>query len=358
MIKKNIIYISDYYTRLSVFESQVHTLCNLHSKHNKVTLIAMCNSTELQNENLLKSDYKIRKIKKIPYNFIHLLNLINVFATVKGVSDDFSNTKIIHCRGHVSSLYAIYIKKLFFKNIKIIADIRGAIVDEIANRKGLKTFFLKYLAKHTENIIFKNADYFFMMSNNMKEYYISEYNIDTNLISIFPTIVDERYFFIDKEARKNKRNELNFNSENTVLVYSGNTEYWQNVDKIIMTFKKMYLKNDKLRLLILTKDLDWVKVFIQNNLSNDNGIVYLSINYKEVGKYLNCADFGLIIRDNTITNYVASPTKINEYLACGLKIIDNLKDMNDLSESQTIYEYKKISNIINEQQLIYESLLK
>lgn len=41
----------------------------------------------------------------------------------------------------------------------------------------------------------------------------------------------------------------------------------------------------------------------------------------EVPEYLLAADYGLLIRENSITNYVASPVKFAEYLSCGLKVI-------------------------------------
>ena len=51
------------------------------------------------------------------------------------------------------------------------------------------------------------------------------------------------------------------------------------------------------------------------------------IPYNEVGKYLNASDFGIIIRENNIINYVASPTKVNEYLVYWIKITNYFKEI-------------------------------
>ena len=51
----------------------------------------------------------------------------------------------------------------------------------------------------------------------------------------------------------------------------------------------------------------------------------------EVAGYLIAADYGFLVRENSITNRVASPVKFAEYLACGLKILIS-KDLGDFTE--------------------------
>jgi hypothetical protein len=46
-----------------------------------------------------------------------------------------------------------------------------------------------------------------------------------------------------------------------------------------------------------------------------------SAKYADIEKYYHAADFGLLIRDNTVTNKSAAPTKFSEYLNAGLSII-------------------------------------
>ena len=41
----------------------------------------------------------------------------------------------------------------------------------------------------------------------------------------------------------------------------------------------------------------------------------------QVSKYLGVGNYGLLIREKSITNLVASPVKFAEYLACGLNVI-------------------------------------
>ena len=43
--------------------------------------------------------------------------------------------------------------------------------------------------------------------------------------------------------------------------------------------------------------------------------------HHEVTEILAACDYGILIRENTVTNQVASPTKFAEYLASGLPVI-------------------------------------
>ena len=47
--------------------------------------------------------------------------------------------------------------------------------------------------------------------------------------------------------------------------------------------------------------------------------------------YLSACDFGWMVRENTITNQVASPVKFAEYLAAGLEVIIG-EQLGDYSE--------------------------
>ena len=55
------------------------------------------------------------------------------------------------------------------------------------------------------------------------------------------------------------------------------------------------------------------------------------VSYKDINDYLNAADFGLLLREDTPTNNVASPTKFAEYLMAGLPTLIS-QGVGDLSE--------------------------
>ncbi|HQF28754.1 MAG TPA: hypothetical protein PLD36_09070, partial [Bacteroidia bacterium] len=55
------------------------------------------------------------------------------------------------------------------------------------------------------------------------------------------------------------------------------------------------------------------------------------VNHQEVTAILTACDTGILIREQSVTNQVASPTKFAEYLSAGLTVIisDHLGDYSD-----------------------------
>ena len=177
----------------------------------------------------------------------------------------------------------------------------------------------------------------------------------TLLIKLLEDVVAEnRYDFVNDVIIR-YRKKLKIGNKIT-YIYVGGANYWQNLDKILLRFNEINIKKPgEYFFIILTTDIDWVNNFcIKNSIKTDN--MYINqVPYNEVGKYLNASDFGIIIRENNIINYVASPTKVNEYLACGLKIIN---DLDQIGKNERIYEQKyiPIQEIIKNQNDIYRYL--
>ena len=76
--------------------------------------------------------------------------------------------------------------------------------------------------------------------------------------------------------------------------------------------------NKDVKLLLLTKEVDEVKTLMNEY---PNRIVCKWSSNHDVIQLINLGDYGLIVRESTITNKVASPVKFAEYLFAGLRII-------------------------------------
>ena len=70
-------------------------------------------------------------------------------------------------------------------------------------------------------------------------------------------------------------------------------------------------QNKQVKLLLLTKEVDEVNTLMKEY---PNRIVCKWCSNEEVIQMITMGDYGLIIRENSITNYVASPVKFAEYL--------------------------------------------
>ena len=78
--------------------------------------------------------------------------------------------------------------------------------------------------------------------------------------------------------------------------------------------------NDLVKGLILSKPH---QIFDELQLKFPNRIAVKFVDPSEVFCWLSAGDYGLLIRDKSVTNSCASPTKYAEYLLAGLRVISN-----------------------------------
>lgn len=212
----------------------------------------------------------------------------------------------------------ISIVKRLFKNCSFGLDVHGASPEEYEYVNGKES---KSLASQ-ERFSINAADFIVCQSDEMKRHLGKKYR-DSLRIGVYRCGVDCNVFYLDNESRNQIRKELGYNEENIVFVYSGGMHAWQKVEDSVKYFTKFHNMNDKAKLLVLTKDKEGF-----NDILNKVGdkelkefITVKSLGYKDVPKYLNASDVAFLLRDNHVMNAVASPTKLAEYMACGLPVI-------------------------------------
>ena len=114
------------------------------------------------------------------------------------------------------------------------------------------------------------------------------------------------------------RSELGFAESDVVLVYSGSVAGWQSFGLLGGLLRGALAEQPKLKVLFLSPP--------------DSGIDGLAAEFpgrvlrrflqaEEVPQALQACDAALLVREDTLTNRVASPTKFAEYLANGLPVV-------------------------------------
>jgi glycosyltransferase involved in cell wall biosynthesis len=73
-------------------------------------------------------------------------------------------------------------------------------------------------------------------------------------------------------------------------------------------------------MLFLTHEPDLVKRMIKDQVKPKD-VKVIRVPHGEVAGYLCAADVGILLREKTLTNHVASPIKFSEYMCCGLPCI-------------------------------------
>jgi len=351
----NILYITDNLTSSSVFKSQVHNLCNEHSKYNNVKLLAFCKLKDF-NVDIYDAKYELISVLRLPLLSVPIIGKIqSVFFRDKTLLEW---ADVIHCRGHGPSLMAFLLQNKFNIFKPTITDIRGVVAEEVKNSK--KSYINNFLYKQilrTEKYIFQRTNYNFFVTKNMQNYYSDLYNITNIKFSIFPTIVNEKFFHPMNEIGIEIRKRLELDNK-FIYVYSGGQSYWQNLDNILLKFDEVSRVNNGIHLLLLVLNKDSVLNMMKELKITSDRITVMSLKYENVGKYLNACNAGLVIRDSSIINYVASPTKINEYLSCNLKIVDSLDKIGEIEYSSLVWQnnYMTLTNAVLKQLDIYKLL--
>lgn len=123
------------------------------------------------------------------------------------------------------------------------------------------------------------------------------------------------------------RRELGWGEDDLVLVYSGSTVGWQSVDLMAMVLETVLNRDPTARALFLSQDDEHIRLLKKRF----PGRVELRwYPHDRVLPVLACCDIGLLVRNPSITNKVASPTKFAEYLSAGLQVLIS-EELGDLS---------------------------
>ena len=106
--------------------------------------------------------------------------------------------------------------------------------------------------------------------------------------------------------------------DDVVLVYSGSTAGWQSFGLLENLLRDVLEHQPKVKVLFLAKP-DPNTATLQASYPDRVRVEWISP--KEVARWLAIADHGIMVREDTLTNRVASPTKFAEYLAAGAAVL-------------------------------------
>jgi glycosyltransferase involved in cell wall biosynthesis len=224
----------------------------------------------------------------------------------------------------------------------------------------LKAFILQYV----ERYILKNAILILFVSEKMRQHYASRYGYKKDNYIIMPCFnqyIDKVCFTASKYSRP-------------TFVYAGNMALWQCPEEMITLFSAIKKYIPEATLTILTPDHeDACKILAKQHVAAEIKYVSLKNLSNEMAKY----KYGFLLRKKMIINEVATPTKINSYMASGIipilsNVIGDFNDVlrpvkyvvmhNDTDYNQTINRILEIEKqgidinfIINEYSAIFDS---
>ena len=218
---------------------------------------------------------------------------------------------------------------------KVVYDGRGFIKAESEEYK----IFPKKVAKmisYLESFSVNRSDFLMAITQEMIHAWKRSYNFNKNNFVVIPNTLGEKFrdISIDSNNINAIRLSLGFKSDDIVLIYSGSTAKWQSIDNIITFCKSQLEINPKVKVLFLSNQTIELNQLIADYPTK---VFRMWLDSNLITKYLLAADYGLLIRNQSITNSVSFSTKFAEYLSCGLKVIT--------SEFMSISNFVEINNI-------------
>jgi len=228
---------------------------------------------------------------------------------------------------------------------KIVYDGRGAIAAEWSEYNVVNHKKLQEEIFHLEKKAVLNSSYRIAVSNELVKYWEKEFNYTQRSHSVIPCTLNKVFeeLLFTEDSISTYRSRLSLHQEDIIFVYSGSIAGWQSFN-LLYDFVKPVLSRGKKNKLLFLSDKDENILKLENEFANQ--IICKKVKPSEVPSYLAAADYGLLIREKSVTNKVASPVKFAEYLACGLKVIisDELGDYTDfVIKNNCGYRYQEFT---------------
>ncbi|MEQ1734349.1 MAG: hypothetical protein ABL940_11800 [Bacteroidia bacterium] len=199
--------------------------------------------------------------------------------------------------------------RTIFSKIKIVYDGRGAIAAEVAEYNvGNGSIDIKAIEVMERGAIIA-SNYRLAVSNALVTYWGSEYNYTLTKHVVVPCTVDDT--FIKQELTTTNSTAIN-------VVYAGSLAGWQSLQLLQQLVVNILQNNSTVTFTFLS---DEHKLITQLQLQFPKRITQQKVPHNAVCSALMQADYGILFREQSVTNSVASPVKFGEYLACGLQII-------------------------------------
>lgn len=101
-----------------------------------------------------------------------------------------------------------------------------------------------------------------------------------------------------------------------IFVYAGSLSKWQCIDQMLAAFKQALEVREDAQLLFYTAQQEEATALVQSMGLSNVTVGYVPAN--NLNEVLAAAKYGFVIRDDSVINRVATPTKISSYIANGV----------------------------------------
>lgn len=163
----------------------------------------------------------------------------------------------------------------------------------------------------------QKADYRIAVSQALVNHWSEQYAYDSGEHCVIPCSSNNGFEKVDLQRGRCKRQELGFDDDDVVFVYAGGGQGWQSPDLLQGVIHSLIMRSEKNKALVLSKG-DFAEGLRERF---PDRVAVRWVEAETVPEFMAAGDYGLLVREPTMTNRVAAPVKFAEYLSCGLPVI-------------------------------------
>lgn len=229
------------------------------------------------------------------------------------------NFNEVIARGPYATYFALFLKKLK-RTGKVCFDARGAYDAEFNEYNIIDNKRIKNEIKIIEQRALNESNYRIAVSHGLIDYWKEQYKYTGTDHVVIPCTLNSPNFrnFPDETTLLKNREALHIKSNEIVLVYSGSSSGWQSLEMLDALLIKLMDKDPDIKIIFLVEKMPNA-LSVQKKYSGR--ILHKWLAPDEVNQILMAADYGILIREKSVTNKVSSPVKFAEYLSSGLSVL-------------------------------------
>jgi len=225
-----------------------------------------------------------------------------------------------------SCFNALRVIPLYFFGLRIITDMHGVVPEEAQlTRHSLWSSTLSFV----EKIVVKRSEALIFVTDSMRNHFKRKYSLGDDVRSyVIPILTRESH-----TARLSLK-------DPQLVIYAGGLQAWQRIDRMLDTVERT---GNRFKYMFLTGDLDNLRQKL-----NRRGITQVqvdSVPKARIFEYYERASLGFVLREDSLINRVACPTKLVEYMWSGVIPIVEQPFIGDFNENG--YKYILLDDFVN-----------
>jgi glycosyltransferase involved in cell wall biosynthesis len=186
-----------------------------------------------------------------------------------------------------------------------------------------------------ERDVVGQADLRMAVSEALVEHWRKTLGYDATRHLVIPCTLGRSVEALPKRQQNGLRKELGWSPDDVVVVYSGTAVGWQSLELAEQVVSPWLAADARHRMLFLSTGHPVIE---RMKARFPQQVDHRWVPHRRVRAMLQDCDIGLLLREDRITNRVASPTKFAEYLSAGLAVAisDHVGDFSDLVQRERL----------------------